>query len=84
MKDQELGRFAKLFQNGSSQAVRLPREFRFKGDKVRIRRVGASVVLEPIVEDPEAWLAELKSIPADPDFMKDRKQPKSPKRRIFE
>jgi len=84
MKDQELGRFAKLFQNGSSQAVRLPGEFRFKGDKVRIRRVGASVVLEPIVEDPEAWLAELKSIPADPDFMKDRKQPKSPKRRIFE
>ena len=84
MKDQELGRFAKLFQNGSSQAVRLPREFRFKGDKVRIRRVGASVVLEPIVEDPESWLAELKSIPADPDFMKDRKQPKSPKRRIFE
>jgi antitoxin VapB len=84
MKDRELGRFAKLFQNGSSQAVRLPREFRFKGDKVRIRRVGASVVLEPVIEDPKAWLAELKSIPADPDFMKDRKQRKTPKRRIFE
>ena len=84
MKDQDLSRFAKLFQNGSSQAVRLPREFRFKGDKVRIRRVGATVLLEPIVEDPEAWLAELKSIPADPEFMKHRKQPKTPKRRIFE
>jgi antitoxin VapB len=83
MKDQELSRFAKLFQNGSSQAVRLPREFRFKGDKVRIRRMGASVVLEPVVQSPEVWLAELKGIPADPDFMKHRKQPKTPKRRIF-
>ena len=78
-----MNQFAKLFQNGSSQAVRLPREFRFKGDKVRIRRVGRSIVLEPLVEDPEAWLAELKSVPPDPDFMKDRRQPKTPKRAIF-
>jgi antitoxin VapB len=75
--------FAKLFQNGSSQAVRLPREFRFKGDKVRIRRVGQSVLLEPLADDPEAWLAELKKIPADPEFMKERRQPKTPKRAIF-
>ncbi len=78
-----MSRFAKLFQNGSSQAVRLPREFRFKGDKVRIRRVGRTVVLEPLELDAEAWLAELKKIPADPEFMKDRKQPKTPKREIF-
>jgi Antidote-toxin recognition MazE, bacterial antitoxin len=31
---------AKLFKNGRSQAVRLPREFRFEGDRVRIRRMG--------------------------------------------
>jgi len=78
-----MSQFAKLFQNGSSQAVRLPREFRFKGDKVRIRRVGRSVVLEPLVDDPEAWLAELKNVPADPDFMKERHQPRAPKREIF-
>jgi len=30
---------AKLFRNGRSQAVRLPREFRFEGDRVRIRQV---------------------------------------------
>jgi antitoxin VapB len=30
---------AKLFRNGRSQAVRLPREFRFEGDRVRIRRI---------------------------------------------
>ncbi|HYX53801.1 MAG TPA: type II toxin-antitoxin system VapB family antitoxin [Candidatus Limnocylindrales bacterium] len=78
-----MSRFAKLFQNGSSQAVRLPREFRFKGEKVRIRRVGRTVVLEPLEEDVEAWLAELKKVPADPEFMKERKQPKTPKREIF-
>ena len=75
--------FAKLFQNGSSQAVRLPREFRFRGDKVRIRRVGKSIVLEPLMDDPDAWLTELKNIPADPYFMKNRRQPKTPKRQIF-
>jgi antitoxin VapB len=80
---EKTAQFAKLFQNGSSQAVRLPREFRFKGDKVRIRRVGQSVLLEPLADDPEAWLAELKKIPADPEFMKERRQPKTPKRAIF-
>ena len=33
-----MGRTAKLFQNGKSQAVRLPRDFRFEGTEVRIRR----------------------------------------------
>jgi antitoxin VapB len=75
--------FAKLFQNGSSQAVRLPKEFRFKGDKVRIRRVGKSVLLEPLADDPGAWLAELKKVPVDPGFMRERRQPKTPKRSIF-
>ena len=78
-----MSQFAKLFQNGSSQAVRLPRGFRFKGDKIRIRREGRSVVLEPILDDPEVWLAELRSIPSDPDFMKERDQPNTPKRKIF-
>lgn len=36
---------AKLFMNGASQAVRLPKEFRFEGDEVCIKRVGSVVVL---------------------------------------
>lgn len=36
---------AKLFKNGRSQAVRLPRKFRFEGDEVCIKRVGSAVVL---------------------------------------
>ena len=38
---------AKLFTHGRSQAVRLPKEFRFEGKKVRVSRVGNRVILEP-------------------------------------
>jgi antitoxin VapB len=39
---------AKLFKNGRSQAVRLPRDFRLKGTEVKIRKEGEKVILEPI------------------------------------
>jgi antitoxin VapB len=39
---------AKLFTHGGSQAVRLPKEFRFEGKEVSIRRSGNAVVLEPV------------------------------------
>ena len=42
---------AKLFQNGRSQAVRLPKEFRFEGTAVRIRREGNRVILTPMDND---------------------------------
>ena len=38
---------AKLFKNGRSQAVRLPKAFRFKGSEVKIRKEGSRVILEP-------------------------------------
>lgn len=38
---------AKIFKHGNSQAVRLPKEFRFAGDEVQIKRVGAGVLLLP-------------------------------------
>ncbi|MEL6439696.1 MAG: type II toxin-antitoxin system VapB family antitoxin [Cyanobacteria bacterium J06621_8] len=38
---------AKLFKNGQSQAVRLPKKYRFQGDQVIIKRVGNAVVLLP-------------------------------------
>lgn len=47
------GKRAKLFMNGRSQAVRLPKEFRFEGPEVRIRRAGRAVILEPVGEG--AW-----------------------------
>lgn len=42
---------AKLFRHGRSQAVRLPKEFRFLGTEVRVRRLGRGVLLEPIERD---------------------------------
>ncbi|HEY9870172.1 MAG TPA: type II toxin-antitoxin system VapB family antitoxin [Candidatus Obscuribacterales bacterium] len=46
---------AKVFWSGRSQAVRLPKNFRFQTDQVRIRRHGSAVILEPIPED-WGWL----------------------------
>jgi len=43
-------RRARLFWNGRSQAVRLPKEFRFPGEAVEIRREGSAVILEPMKE----------------------------------
>lgn len=64
---------AKLFQNGKSQAVRLPKEFRFKGDAVAIRRIGNAVVLQPQHEAWDTLLASLDDF--SQDFMEERDQP---------
>ena len=58
---------ARVFWSGRSQAVRLPKEFRFEGDKVKITREGRRVVLEP-VEDEWAWLDEVVG-DLDQDFL---------------
>ena len=42
---------AKIFWSGRSQAVRLPKEYRFEGKEVRIRRHGQGVLLEPVASD---------------------------------
>ena len=74
---------AKLFRNGRSQAVRLPREFRFEGDRVRVRRAGRGVLVEPMFEDVAKWFAELDRFGADPFMADGRRQPPTPEREIF-
>lgn len=74
---------AKLFRNGRSQAVRLPREFRFQGDAVRIRKVDDGVLLEPLIPDVAEWFAELDRLNSEPLMPGGRKQPKTPRRTIF-
>jgi len=73
---------AKLFRNGRSQAVRLPREFRFEGDRVQIRRVSEGVLLEPLIPDARTWFAELDRLNPEP-FLKRPKQPVTPRRAVF-
>jgi antitoxin VapB len=70
---------AKLFKVGGSQAVRLPKAFRFKGDRVHIRREGDAVILEPVERTPaeiRAWLESVRMA----DFMPNgREQPPPPR-----
>lgn len=74
---------AKLFKNGRSQAVRLPKEFRFEGDRVRIRRVAQGVLLEPLIPDASRWFKALDEFNSEPFLPRGRRQPTTPKRRIF-
>lgn len=63
---------AKLFKNGHSQAVRLPREFRFEGTSVFIHHLGSYVVLVP-KHDPWKSMFEATKRFSD-DFMAERDQ----------
>jgi antitoxin VapB len=78
-------RTAKLFRNGRSQAVRLPADFRFEGNEVYVRQDPATgdVILS---RRPDSWegffkLAEQVGVPGD--FMSDRRDGASQKRKLF-
>jgi antitoxin VapB len=78
---------AKLFWNGRSQAVRLPKEFRFEGDRVRVSPMGAGILIEPLQavekETPEELFARIDAIKGDPLFPEGRKQNLAPIREYF-
>jgi antitoxin VapB len=65
-------REAKLFQNGSSQAVRLPKDFRFEGDTVYIRKMGGVVVLIPKTNSWDSLIDACGKFTED--FMNEREQ----------
>jgi antitoxin VapB len=75
---------AKLFRNGRSQAVRLPREFRFEGDRVRVRRAGKGVLVEPMFTDVSEWFAALDQFVSEPFMPEGRRQPPAPERDMFD
>jgi antitoxin VapB len=78
---------AKLFWSGRSQAVRLPKAFRFEGDRVRVSRMGAGILLEPVPkirkETAEQLFARMDAMGADPIFPEGRKQNLAPIREYF-
>ncbi len=64
---------AKIFQNGKSQAIRLPKEYRFHGTKVYLKRMGNAVILIP---EQDSWQTLVESLDRfSNDFMADRQQP---------
>lgn len=65
---------AKVFKNGDSQAIRLPKEFRFKGREVYIRREGNNIILTPIDDAVDRLWNSLSLF--SKDFKVERNQPK--------
>ena len=64
---------ARLFKNGSSQAVRLPKAFRFEGEQVFIRKEGDEVILSPFKSRTEMLIESLEMF--DDDIHLERNQP---------
>lgn len=61
---------AKLFENGRSQAVRLPKEYRFQGNEVTINKIGDIVMLLPVDEKWNSFIQALDMF--SEDYMSDR------------
>lgn len=72
----------RVFQSGNSQAVRLPKEFRFQEEEVVIKKVGDAVMLFPIRYAATALKAELDEL--DADFQIERNQPTESQDREFD
>ena len=71
---------AKLFLNGRSQAVRLPKAYRFEGKEVFVKKVSGGVLLLPKNNATwDAWERDLKKY--DTPFIVERNQPESPQKR---
>ena len=56
---------AKVFWTGRSQAIRLPKEFRFETDTVLVHRQGKAVVVEPAHEWPDGYVESFAGVPDD-------------------
>ena len=56
---------ARVFWTGRSQAVHLPKEFRFATETVTVRREGTAVILEPSDEWPEGYVESFTGVPDD-------------------
>ncbi len=74
---------AKLFENGKSQAVRLPKAYRLKGKEAYITRIGDAIILLP---KRNKWNSLLNSLDKfSSDFMSERDQPEMDNReKLFE
>ncbi len=70
---------ARVFQSGNSQAVRLPKEFRFDVDEVEIFRRGDEIVLRAVTPNGAAIFDALAKLPAD--FMEQGREDELPQDR---
>ena len=70
---------AKIFKNGQSEAIRLPKEFRFNSKEVFIHKIGNAVIILPKDNPWQNFIESLNDF--SEDFMEDRYQPTQPQKR---
>jgi antitoxin VapB len=78
-----MGSLAKIFRSGNSQAVRLPKEFRFNVDEVEISREGDALILRPFIKSNSEWASLRTALDRgfSADFMQEgRQQPENQER----
>ena len=74
---------AKVFKNGRSQAIRIPKEYRVDSEEVYIEKVGDTLIIKPKKANRwDAFFDKLKDVDTK-DFMKDRNQPPLQERELF-
>lgn len=72
---------AKIFKSGNSQAIRLPKDYRFSGDEVLIKKIGNALIILP---QKSSWQIMFDSLGKfSDDFMETREQPKLENREIL-
>ena len=72
---------AKLFQSGRSQAVRLPKDYRFRGSEVVVKHFGNGVLLLPLDDPWQMLAAGLEAF--EPGFVLSREQPEQQMRDVI-
>lgn len=73
----------KVFQNGRSQAIRIPKELRVKTDEVLIEKVGDTLIIKPKTNNRwDKFFDELDSVDTS-DFLDNRTQPQLQDRELF-
>lgn len=74
---------AKVFKNGQSQAIRIPKEFRVNSDEVYIEKINNTIIIKPKFRDKwESFFQELNKIDTH-DFLKQREQLPIQERELF-
>lgn len=56
---------ARVFWTGRSQAIRLPKEFRFETDVVLVHRDGQAIIVKPVHEWPDGYVESFAGVPDD-------------------
>lgn len=72
---------AKIFKNGHSQAIRLPKQFRFEGEEVLIYRQHGKIVIAPKLGQWGDFFADSNRV--SPDFLEDRNDTPPQPRKLF-